>query len=130
MSPAVMLAGPRTSRRSTTGSSDSDVSTMSLMFKMMSVASSVTPVMVSNSWRASSKRTVEIAAPGIDDSSVRRSEFPIVYPNPGSRGPIAKRWRVGVVLSSSIGSTVGRWMTSMNGLSGGRARVTWSRARR
>ena len=39
---------------------------------MMSVTSSLTPGMVSNSWRASSKRTWVTAAPGIDDSRVRR----------------------------------------------------------
>ena len=44
---------------------------------MMSVTSSVTPAMVSNSWRASSKRTWVMAAPGMDDSSVRRSELPM-----------------------------------------------------
>ncbi|CAB4726642.1 unannotated protein [freshwater metagenome] len=76
--PAVMVAGPRTSSRSRTGSSEVDVSTMSLRFRMMSVASSVTPPMVSNSCRASSKRTVVMAAPGIDESRVRRSELPMV----------------------------------------------------
>ena len=40
-----------------TGSSESEVSTMSLRLRMMSVTSSVTPAMVSNSCRASSKRT-------------------------------------------------------------------------
>ena len=45
---------------------------------MTSVTSSVTPAMVSNSWSASSKRTCVIAAPGIDESSVRRSELPSV----------------------------------------------------
>jgi hypothetical protein len=45
---------------------------------MMSVTSSVTPLMVSNSCRASSKRTCVTAAPGIDESSVRRSELPSV----------------------------------------------------
>jgi hypothetical protein len=50
--------------------------------------------MVSNSWRASSNRTCVMAAPGIDDSSVRRSELPSVWPKPGSSGPIAKRWRL------------------------------------
>ena len=78
MSPAVTFAGPRTSRRTTTGSSDVDCSTMSLRFKMMSVTSSVTPAIVSNSWSASSKRTVVMAAPGIDESSVRRNELPMV----------------------------------------------------
>jgi hypothetical protein len=42
------------------------------MLRMMSVTSSATPLMVSNSWRASSKRTVVIAAPGIEESRVRR----------------------------------------------------------
>ena len=60
---------------------------------MMSVTSSVTPSMVSNSWRASSKRTWVTAAPGIDDSRVRRSELPSVCPKPGSSGPTAKSWR-------------------------------------
>ena len=61
-----------------TGSSESEVSTMSFRLRMMSVTSSVTPAMVSNSWRASSKRTMVMAAPGIDESRVRRSELPMV----------------------------------------------------
>ncbi len=73
---------------------------------MMSVASSVTPAMVSNSWSASSKRTEVIAAPGIDDSRVRRSELPMVWPKPGSSGPTAKRCRL--LSSSPSASTVGR----------------------
>jgi hypothetical protein len=67
------------------------------------------PAMVENSCRASSKRTDVTAAPGIDDSRVRRSELPRVWPNPGSSGPMAKRWRL--PSASSTGSTVGRWMT-------------------
>jgi hypothetical protein len=51
------VGGPRTSMRRVTGSSETEVSTRSLRFKMMSVTSSVTPLMVSNSCRASSKRT-------------------------------------------------------------------------
>jgi len=43
-----------------------------------------------------------MAAPGIDDSSVRRREFPTVYPNPGSRGSMENRERVGLTLSSWI----------------------------
>ena len=57
---------------------------------MMSVTSSATPAMVSNSWSASSKRAAVIAAPGIDDSSVRRRELPRVWAKPGSSGPMAK----------------------------------------
>ena len=78
---------------------------------MMSVTSSFTPGMVANSWRTSSKRTWVTAAPGIDDSSVRRSEFPMVWPNPGSSGVMAKRWRL--PSGSPMASTVGRWMISM-----------------
>ena len=78
---------------------------------MMSVTSSVTPVMVSNSWRASSKRTIVMAAPGIDDSRVRRRELPSVWPKPGSSGPTANRWRLAG--SSPRASMVGRCMTSM-----------------
>ena len=56
---------------------------------MTSVTSSVTPSMVSNSWRASSNRTCVTAAPGMDDSRVRRSELPSVWPKPGSSGLMA-----------------------------------------
>ena len=45
---------------------------------MMSVTSSLTPGMVVNSWSESSKRTWVTAAPGMDDSSVRRNELPSV----------------------------------------------------
>src|SRR5918995_5956409 len=111
MSPAVTAAGPRTSRRRLTASSATDVRTMSLTLRMMSVTSSATPLMVSNSWRASSNRTVVIAAPGIDESRVRRSELPSVWPKPGSSGPIANRcW---LFVASPRASTVGRCMTSM-----------------
>ena len=74
-----------------TASSASEVSTMSLKLRMMSVMSSATPLMVSNSCNASSKRTSVIAAPGIDESRARRNELPSVWPNPGSSGPTANR---------------------------------------
>ena len=45
---------------------------------MMSVTSSVTFGIVENSCSTPSMRTDEIAAPGIDESSVRRSELPTV----------------------------------------------------
>ena len=45
---------------------------------MTSVTSSVTFGMVENSCSTPSMRTDEIAAPGMDDRSVRRSEFPTV----------------------------------------------------
>ena len=58
---------------------------------MMSVTSSLTPAMVANSCRESSKRSWVTAAPGIDDSNVRRSELPRVWPKPGSRGLMTNR---------------------------------------
>ena len=45
---------------------------------MMSVTSSVTFGMVENSCNTPSILTEEMAAPGMDESSVRRSEFPSV----------------------------------------------------
>jgi len=48
------------------------------MLRMISVTSSLTPGTVVNSWRTPSIRIDVTAAPGIDDSSVRRSEFPRV----------------------------------------------------
>src|SRR5580658_5945114 len=112
-SAAVASPGPRLSKRNVTGSSDSTLTRRSLKFKMMSVTSSFTPVNVVNSCRASSKRTWVTAAPGIEDRSVRRNEFPSVWPKPGSSGPTANRWRLSC--SSSMASTVGRWMISIGG---------------
>ena len=68
---------------------------------MTSVTSSVTPAMVSNSCSASSKRTCVTAAPGIDESRVRRSELPSVWPKPGSRGLTANFCRL--ASSSELG---------------------------
>src|SRR5579884_3423062 len=111
MSPAVTVAGPRTSRRRVTGSSESTRSTRSLKLRIRSVTSSFTPGRVVNSWRASSKRSWVTAAPGMEESRVRRRELPSVWPKPGSRGLMAKRCRLAI--SSSTASTVGRWMMSM-----------------
>src|SRR5687767_3305491 len=111
MCAAVTSAGPFTSSRSVTGSSLWHTRTRSLRLRMMSVTSSVTPWMVSNSWRASSNRSCVMAAPGIEDSRVRRRELPSVWPKPGSSGLMAKVCRL--PWASPIASTVGRWMTSM-----------------
>ena len=58
-------------------------------------------------------RMLVTAAPGIDESSVRRREFPRVYPNPGSSGSRTKRER-----NSLRGSSVsnGRWLISTMGI--------------
>src|SRR4051812_19781311 len=107
---AVTSAGPRTSRRSVTGSSAVQVSTRSLRLRMTSVTSSFTPEIVSNSCSASSKRTCVTAAPGIDESSVRRRLLPSVWPKPGSSGEMLNRC---VLPSGSSASISGRWMMSM-----------------
>ncbi len=77
-SPAVTSPGPFALRYTFTGSSVSERITRPFRFKMMSVTSSVTFGIVVNSCSTPSIRTEEIAAPGIDDNSVRRREFPIV----------------------------------------------------
>jgi hypothetical protein len=60
------------------GSSRSERTTSSFRFKMTSVTSSVTFGTVENSCSTPSIRIDEMAAPGIEDSSVRRSELPTV----------------------------------------------------
>jgi hypothetical protein len=40
------------------------------------------------------------AAPGIDESNVRRIELPSVYPKPGSSGSMMKRERFSEITSS------------------------------
>src|ERR1700722_12116054 len=120
---AVSSAGPRTSRRSVTCSSECTRTRRSLRLRMMSVTSSLTPGSVVNSCSASSKRNWVTAPPGMDESSVRRKELPSVVPKPGSSGPTAKRWRL--FSSSSTTSTVGRWMISMAGTPVG----PWGRGR-
>src|SRR5579885_1029365 len=108
---AVTSPGPRASRRRVTGSSDSTRRTRSFRLSMMSVTSSFTPGMVVNSWRTSSNRMDVTAAPGMDDSRVRRRELPRVCPKPGSRGEMVNCWRS--PSCSPRASTEGRWMMSM-----------------
>jgi hypothetical protein len=84
----------------TTGSSSSEDSTRPLRFKMISVTSSTTPSRVENSCWFPSILMEVTAAPGIDDSNVRRIEFPRVYPNPGSSGSMMNRERYSATTSS------------------------------
>ena len=78
MSAAVTVPGPCLRRYMTTGSSCSEEITSCLMLRISSVTSSFTPGTVVNSWRMPSMRMLVTAAPGMDDSSVRRSELPRV----------------------------------------------------
>ena len=66
---------------------------------MRSVTSSLTPGITSNSCSASSKRTWLTAAPGIDESSVRRRLLPRVWPKPGSSGEMRERLDVALGLA-------------------------------
>ncbi len=79
MSFAVMSPGPvTTSGASTSVASECILQTMSLRFSTMSVTSSVTPLIVENSWATPSMRTLVTAAPCSEESSTRRSELPKV----------------------------------------------------
>ena len=78
MSAAVTGPGPCLRRYIGTGSSCSEETTSSLRFRMMSVTSSVTPGTVENSCSTPSILMLVTAAPGIEESRVRRIEFPIV----------------------------------------------------
>ena len=60
----------------------------------MSTTSSCTPSMLVYSCSTPSISTSVIAAPGMDDSSTRRSALPSVWPKPRSNGSITTRaWR-------------------------------------
>ena len=54
------------------------------------------------------------AAPGIDDSRVRRRELPRVYPKPGSRGSRTKRERNSLI-GSSVSATTGDYSRGASG---------------
>ena len=79
MSPAVTSPGPvTTSGASISAASECMRQTISLRLRTMSVTSSLTPLIVENSWATPSMRTLVTAAPASDDSSTRRSELPNV----------------------------------------------------
>src|SRR5437762_10425476 len=109
MSPAVTSPGPCLRRYIETGSSCSELTHSSLMFRTSSTTSSLTPGIVVNSCRTPSILMLVTAAPGMDDSRVRRNELPSVYPNPGSSGSMVNRDRVSLIGSSE---RVGRWVMS------------------
>src|SRR4051812_1110800 len=110
MSAAVTSPRPCLRRYMVTGSSESELTTRPLRFRMISVTSSLTPGTVVNSCRVPSIRMLVTAAPGIDDRRVRRRELPRVYPKPGSSGSITNRERDSGIVSSG---RVGGWAMSM-----------------
>ncbi len=79
MSLAVISPGPvTTSGASTSEASECIRQTIPLRLSTMSVTSSLTPVIVENSWATPSMRTLVTAAPASEESSTRRSELPKV----------------------------------------------------
>ncbi len=78
MSAAVTTPEPCLRRYMTTGSSFSEETTRFLMLRMISVTSSFTPGTVVNSCSTPSIRMDVTAAPGIEESRVRRIELPSV----------------------------------------------------
>src|SRR3954468_24774927 len=111
MSLAVMSPGPvTTSGASISVASESIRHTIPLRLRTMSVTSSVTPLIVENSWATPSMRTLVTAAPASELRSTRRSELPKVYPNPRSSGSIANEPRSSSTVSLEMRGT---WKSSM-----------------
>ncbi len=94
MSPAVTAPGPCFFTTMRLGPSPCILIEMSLMFSTMSVTSSRTPAIEENSCSTPSMCTDCTAAPCSDDSRMRRSALPSVWPKPRSSGSatrVAKR---------------------------------------
>src|SRR5580700_3179481 len=77
--------------------------------RMISVASSTTPVIDWNSCSTPSIRTAVTAAPSIELSSVRRRALPIVVPKPRSNGWALNLPKVSVSVSASTARRFGFW---------------------
>src|SRR5450759_1525112 len=90
MSPAVTAPGLVTRSLTMVGSSPSRVSTSSFRFKITSMVSSRIPSMAEYSWCVPVIFTWVTAAPGIDESSIRRMLLPSVWPSPLSSGSMTK----------------------------------------
>src|ERR1700744_4199150 len=94
MSPAVTTPGPCFFTTMRLGPSPCILIEMSLMLSTMSVTSSRTPAIEENSCSTPSMCTDCTAAPCSEDSRMRRSALPRVWPKPRSRGSatsVAKR---------------------------------------
>src|SRR5882672_10270307 len=94
MSPAVTGPGPFFCRRTSAVSRACMRIASSFRFSRMSTTSSCTPSMLVYSWSTPSISTSVTAAPGMDESSTRRSALPSVWPKPRSNGSMTTRaWR-------------------------------------
>src|SRR6266404_7323076 len=90
MSPAVTAPGPDFFTTMRLGPSPCILIAMSLMLSTMSVTSSRTPAIEENSCSTPSMCTDCTAAPCSDDSRMRRSALPSVWPKPRSSGSATK----------------------------------------
>src|SRR6202035_4541334 len=90
ISPAVTTPGPCFFTTMRLGPSPCILIEMSLMFSTMSVTSSRTPAIEENSCSTPSICTDCTAAPCSDDSRMRRSALPKVWPKPRSSGSATK----------------------------------------
>src|SRR5476649_833199 len=94
MSPAVTGPGPFLCNRSSALLRACMRMATDLRFSSTSTTSSCTPSMLVYSCSTPSISTSVMAAPGIDDSSTRRSALPSVWPKPRSNGSMTTRaWR-------------------------------------
>ena len=76
---------------------------------MMSVTSSTTPGIEENSCATPSIWTAVMAAPSIEESRLRRRALPTVVPKPRSNGCAENLPKVGVRVSASVSTRLGRW---------------------
>eukprot|EP01022_Parablepharisma_sp_SALTPOND_P013736 TRINITY_DN18452_c0_g1_i1.p1 TRINITY_DN18452_c0_g1~~TRINITY_DN18452_c0_g1_i1.p1 ORF type:complete len:655 (-),score=144.50 TRINITY_DN18452_c0_g1_i1:937-2901(-) len=86
MSPAVTTFSPLASMLITAGSWPRYFRRTPLRFRMMSLTSSITPLMVENSCSTPSMRTLVIAAPCKEEIRMRLRALPMVWPKPRSSG--------------------------------------------
>jgi hypothetical protein len=84
--PEVTTPGWSARRYNALGPSPFNLKGICFRLRIISVASSTTPVMDWNSCRTPSILTAVTAAPSIEESSVRRSALPMVVPKPRSKG--------------------------------------------
>src|SRR5258708_10103471 len=91
MSPAVTGPGPRLCRRNSAELRACMRSATSLRLSSTSTTSSCTPSMLVYSCSTPSISTSVIAAPGMLESSTRRSALPSVWPKPRSNGSMTTR---------------------------------------
>src|ERR1700691_4523030 len=107
--PLVTTPGWSERRYSALGPSPLSLKGICFRLRMMSVASSTTPVIDWNSCSTPSILTAVTAAPSMDESSVRRSALPMVVPKPRSKGWALNLPYFSVSVSVSTARRFGFW---------------------